>query len=88
MTDPPSAIRREVLHLIDLQIATLRQQSSLDSFELQDFRARSERLRRLYEELDRIGRARSRAESQSRHSLLALPFVTEPAFPHALIVLN
>jgi hypothetical protein len=60
-----SAIKREVLQLIDLQIATLREESSLDSSQLQDFRVRSKRLRELYEELDRIGRSRSRAESQS-----------------------
>ena len=53
ITEPASAIKREVLQLIDLQIATLRQQSSPDSFQLEDFRARSERLRGLYEELDR-----------------------------------
>jgi hypothetical protein len=62
-TEPASTIKRELLQLIDLQIATLRQQSSLDSFQLQDFRARAERLRELYKELDRIGRARSRTES-------------------------
>jgi hypothetical protein len=65
ITDPASAIKREVLQLIDLQIATLYQDSSLDSSQLQDFRARSKRLRELYAELDRIGRARSRAEFQS-----------------------
>jgi len=58
ITEPASAIKREVLQLIDLQIATLRQQSSLNTSQLQDFRTRAERLRRLYEELDRIGRAR------------------------------
>jgi hypothetical protein len=30
--EPASAIKREVLQLIDLQIATLRQESSLDFF--------------------------------------------------------
>jgi hypothetical protein len=59
ITDPAAAIKREVVHLIDLQIATLRQQSSLNASQLQDFRARAERLRRLYEELDGIGRASS-----------------------------
>ena len=63
--EPAVAIKQEVLQLIDLQIATLRQDSSLDSSQLQDFRARSKRLRELYEELDRIGRARSRAELRS-----------------------
>jgi hypothetical protein len=60
--EPATDIKREVLQLIDLQIATLRQESSLDSSQLQDFRARSKRLRELYEEIDRIGRARSWAE--------------------------
>ena len=60
---PTTAIKREVFQLIDLQIATLRQQSSLDSFQLQDVRTRAKRLRELYEELDRIGRAMSKAES-------------------------
>jgi hypothetical protein len=34
ITDPASAIKRDVLHLIDLQIETLRQDSSLNSSEL------------------------------------------------------
>jgi uncharacterized protein with von Willebrand factor type A (vWA) domain len=61
-TDPASAIKREVLQLIDLQIETLKQASSLDSSQLQDYQVRSERIRKLYEELDRIGRARTRAQ--------------------------
>ena len=65
ITEPATDIKREVLQLIDLQIATLRQDSSLDSSQLQDFRARSKRLRELYKEIDRIGRARSRAEFRS-----------------------
>jgi uncharacterized protein YigA (DUF484 family) len=64
ITEPASTIKREVRQLIDLQIATLRQESSLDSSQLQDFRARSQRLRERYEELDRIGRTNSRAEPQ------------------------
>jgi hypothetical protein len=63
--EPGSAIKREVLQLIDLQIATLRQDSSLDSSQLQEFRARLKRLRELYEELDQMGRVRSTAEVQS-----------------------
>ena len=65
ITEPATDIKLEVLQLIDLQIATLRQDSSLDSSQLQDFRVRSKRLRELYEEIDRIGRARSRAEFRS-----------------------
>jgi hypothetical protein len=55
ITDTVSAIKREVLQLIDLQIETLKQKSSLDFFQLNDYQARSERIRKLYEELDRIG---------------------------------
>jgi len=56
MTDPASAIKREVHQLIDLQIETLRQESSLNVSQLLDYQARSERIRTLYGELDRIGR--------------------------------
>jgi len=58
ITDPASAIKREVLQLIDLQIETLKRQSSLDSAELLDYQARSKQIRTLYGELDRIGRTR------------------------------
>jgi len=54
-TDPVSAIKREVLQLIDLQIEALKQRSSLGFSQLNDYQARSERIRKLYEELDRIG---------------------------------
>jgi hypothetical protein len=59
ITDPASGIKREVLQLIDLQIETLKQDSSLDSFQLQDYQARSERIQQLYGELDRIRGART-----------------------------
>ena len=55
ITNPASAIKREVLQLIDLQIETLKQTSPLDSSQLNDYQARSQRIRKLYEELDRIG---------------------------------
>jgi hypothetical protein len=58
ITDPASAIKREVLQLIDLQIATLRRDSSLNSSELIDYKARYEKIRTLYVELDRIVRTR------------------------------
>jgi len=58
ITDPASAIKREVLQLIDLQIETLRRDSSLNWSELRDYKARSEKIRTLYGELDRIGRTR------------------------------
>jgi len=40
ITDKVSPIKREVLQLIDLQIETLKQRSSLDSFQLKDYQAR------------------------------------------------
>lgn len=58
ITDPASGIKREVLQLIDLQIETLKQDSSLGSSQLQDYQARSERIQRLYGQLDRIRGAR------------------------------
>jgi hypothetical protein len=61
-TDPASAIKREVLQLIDLQIETLKQESSLDSSQLLEYQARSAKIRTLYSELDRIGRPRAEFE--------------------------
>ena len=55
ITDTATTIRREVLQLIDLQIETLKQNSSLDAAQLNAYKARSERIRKLYKELDRIG---------------------------------
>lgn len=52
ITEPASAIKQEVLQLIDLQIETLRQDSPLDSTQLQDYQVRSKRIRQLYAELD------------------------------------
>jgi len=59
ITDPASAIKREVLQLIDLQIETFKQQSPLAPSQLQDFRARCDEIQSLYAELDRIGRAKT-----------------------------
>jgi hypothetical protein len=56
-TDPATALKREVLQLIDLQIETLKQESVLDHSQIQDYQARSERIRMLYRELDRVRRA-------------------------------
>ena len=57
MTDPASAIKREVHQLVDLQIETLRQPSCLTTSDLSDYRVRSEKLTVLYHELDQIRRA-------------------------------
>ena len=58
MTDPASGIRREVSQLVELQIQTFKQESSLTSSELLDYGMRAEKIRILYQELDRIGRRR------------------------------
>lgn len=58
MTDPASGIKREVLQLIELQIETLRREGRLTDSDLEQYRARSGEISRLYLELDRIGRTR------------------------------
>ena len=57
MTDPASAIKREVHQLVDLQIETLRQLSRLTTSDLLDYRVRSKKLTMLYHELDQLRRA-------------------------------
>jgi hypothetical protein len=57
MTDPASAIKREVHQLFDRQIETLRQPSGLTTSDLSDYRVRSEKITTLYRELDQIRRA-------------------------------
>ena len=58
MTDPATAIKREVLQLVELQIETLRRKGSLTDCDLEQYRARSGKISRRYQKLDRIGRAR------------------------------
>jgi hypothetical protein len=58
MTDPASGIKREVLQLIELQIETLRREGRLTDSDLEQYRARSGEISRLYQELDRMGRTR------------------------------
>ena len=57
MTDPALAIKREVHHLVDLQIEILRQPSCLTTSDLLDYRERSQKITVLYHELDQIRRA-------------------------------
>jgi hypothetical protein len=52
--DQASTLQHEVDQLIDLQITTLRQQSSLTSAQLHDYHLRFQKIQALYEELDRI----------------------------------
>src|SRR5215472_67956 len=54
-TQPPQSSEK-FFNWIDLQIEALKQRSSLDSSQLSDYQARSERIGKLYEELDQIGR--------------------------------
>jgi hypothetical protein len=58
MTDPAAAIKREVLHLVELQIETFRREGRLTDCDLEQYRARPGKISRLYQELDRIGRGR------------------------------
>jgi hypothetical protein len=58
MTDPATAIKREVFQLIDQQIEMLRQEGCLTDYDLDQFRQRSGRISNLYQELDYIGRSR------------------------------
>jgi hypothetical protein len=58
MTHPASAIKHEVHQLVDLQIQTLRQESSLTSSDLAGYHLRSEKIAVLYQEMDRISKTR------------------------------
>jgi hypothetical protein len=58
MTNPTSAIKREVHQLVDRQIAALRQPSRLTTSDLSDYRERSEQITKLYRELDHARRAK------------------------------
>jgi len=51
MTDPTSAIKPEVSQLVELQIQAFRQDSSLTTSELLQYRMRAEKIRILYQEL-------------------------------------
>lgn len=56
MTHPASAIKSEVCQLVDRQIETFRQPTSLTSSDLLQYRIRSEKITTLYAELDQIVR--------------------------------
>jgi len=59
MTDPASAIKREVFQLIELQIETLKREGRLTDSDLEQYRARSGEIARLYRELDCMRQART-----------------------------
>jgi hypothetical protein len=65
MTDPASAIKREVYQLVDLQIETLQQPSRLTTSDLLCYRVRSKKITVLYDELDHIRRARFKGQLRS-----------------------
>jgi hypothetical protein len=56
MTQPAAAIKRQVCQLVDEQIQTLLQETSLTSSDLLRYHARSEKITALYAELDGIVR--------------------------------
>src|SRR5579859_6658412 len=58
MTDPGTAIKREVFQLVDQQIEILRREGHLTDCDLDQFRLRSGRISDLYQEHDRIVRSR------------------------------
>jgi hypothetical protein len=58
MTDPATAIKREVFQLIDQQIEILGREGYLTDSDLDQFRLRSGRISDLYQQLDRILRSR------------------------------
>jgi hypothetical protein len=55
MTTPATAIKDEIRELIHVQIEIFGQPAPLTSFELEEWRRRAERIKRLGQELDRIG---------------------------------
>jgi hypothetical protein len=55
MTTRARAIKDEVRVLMDVQIDTFGQPTPLTSFQLRKFHHRSEKLKKLCQELDRIG---------------------------------
>jgi len=55
MTTPASAIKDEVRLLIDIQIETFRQPTPLTNSQLREYHYRSEKLKMLCQELNRIG---------------------------------
>jgi len=57
MTQPAAAIKSQVCQLVDEQIQTLRKETSLTSSDFYQYHARSEKITKLYAELDQMVRA-------------------------------
>jgi hypothetical protein len=55
---PSHRIKREVFQLVELQIETLRQEGCLSDSALNEYHAQSEKITELYQEIDRVVRAR------------------------------
>ena len=73
MTDPATAIKREVFQLIDQQIETLRGEGHLTDSDLDQFRLRSGRISDLYQEHDRMVRSRVSPLLRLAKDLVASP---------------
>ncbi|MBZ5685514.1 MAG: hypothetical protein LAP86_10810 [Acidobacteriia bacterium] len=65
MTGPASAIKKEAFELIELQIDALRREGGLTASDLADYHTRSEKITRLYRELDRMAMTNSRIKFRS-----------------------
>jgi len=70
MTDPASAIKRQVDDLIQLQIMALNQSSSLSASELAEYHDRHSKISRLVRELDRSKTLPDYPVHKSKHRLL------------------
>jgi hypothetical protein len=66
MTTPAGAIKDEVRILIDVQIKTFGQPTPLTSSQLHEFHYRSENLKLLCQELNRIGARSVKAQKLAR----------------------
>ena len=67
MTDPASAIKRELDNLITQQIATLRRKAALTNEDLEEYHTRSVKLDILFRELDRSKPAGAGSSQQIPH---------------------
>jgi hypothetical protein len=80
MTDPAPATKPEILHLVEQQIETFRRDGPMTDFQLEEYRARSAKITRLYQELDHIARARALPRfARAATCCSRLQSVTQPA---------
>ena len=73
MTGPASAIKREVLRLVDAQIDVLTRNSTLTTLDLLEFEDRADRLKELFGELDDLSADAAHGWLSARHHRLKSP---------------